>query len=233
MGILGSILGVLGFGIGTSVGLVIGYYLFIYFLPTDVKVDWLNKFIENMWPYLDTAICVMAKNIAKPIIFEQIPKYKIQSVEFETLTLGSLPPTFQGMKVYVADEKEIIMEPLLKWVGNPNIIIGVKDFGLKVIVQVVDLQVFAISRITLKPLLSFFPCFANIYVSLMDKPHVDFGLKLLGADVMTIPGLYKFVQELIKDQVANMYLWPKALQVPIMDPTHAMKKLLEFLMKKL
>jgi len=31
-----------------------------------------------------------------PIIAEQIPKYKIDSVEFERLTLGSLPPTFQG-----------------------------------------------------------------------------------------------------------------------------------------
>ncbi|KAE8658924.1 Synaptotagmin-1 [Hibiscus syriacus] len=242
MGILSSILGVFGFGIGTSVGVVIGYYMFIHFLPTDVKdpkirplveedsktlqrmlpeiplwvknpdfdrVDWLNKFIENMWPYLDTAICATAKNIAKPIIAEQIPKYKIQSVEFETLTLGTLPPTFQGMKAYVTDEKEIIMEPSLKWAGNPNIIIAVKAFGLKATVQVVDLQVFAVPRITLKPLLSVFPCFANIYVSLMDKPHVDFGLKLLGADVMAIPGLYRFVQELIKDQVANMYLWPK------------------------
>lgn len=27
-----------------------------------------------------------------------------------------------------------------------------------------------------------------------------------------------FLQELIKDQVANMYLWPKTLEVPIMDP---------------
>lgn len=26
------------------------------------------------------------------------------------------------------------------------------------------------------------------------------------------------IQELIKDQVANMYLWPKALEVQIMDP---------------
>jgi Ca2+-dependent lipid-binding protein len=36
------------------------------------------------------------KNIAKPIIAEQIPKYKIDAVEFETLTLGTLPPTFHG-----------------------------------------------------------------------------------------------------------------------------------------
>ncbi|XVF35942.1 hypothetical protein REPUB_Repub19eG0015300 [Reevesia pubescens] len=223
MGVLSSILGFFGFGIGTSIGIVIGYYMFIYVLPTDVKdlkvrplveedsntlqrllpeiplwvknpdydrVDWVNKFLENMWPYLDTAICTTAKNIAKPIIAEQIPKYKIQSVEFETLTLGTLPPTFQGMKVYVTDEKELIMEPSLKWAGNPNIIIAVKAFGLKATVQ----------------------------------PHVDFGLKLLGADVMAIPGLYRFVQELIKDQVANMYLWPKALEVQIMDPTQAMKK---------
>ncbi|KAF9683158.1 hypothetical protein SADUNF_Sadunf05G0183400 [Salix dunnii] len=283
MGILSSILGFCGFGVGTSMGIAIGYYMFIYFQPTDVKdpvvrplieqdsktlqrllpeipqwvknpdydrVDWLNKLIENMWPYLDTAICKTAKNIAKPIIAEQIPKYKIDSVEFETLTLGSLPPTFPGMKVFITGEKELIMEPVLKWAGNPNIIIAVKAFGLKATVQamkilalnhplislqaasltsldhsqVVDLQVFATPRITLKPLIPSFPCFANIHVSLLEKPHVDFGLKLLGADAMAIPGLYKFVQELIKDQVASMYLWPKTLVVPIVDASKAMKR---------
>lgn len=257
MGIVSTILGFCGFGVGISIGLLIGYYLFIYFQPTDVKdpivrplveqdsktlqrllpeipqwvknpdydrVDWLNKFIENMWPYLDKAICKTAKNIAKPIIAEQIPKYKIDSVEFEALTLGSLPPTFQGMKVYATDEKELIMELSMKWAGNPNITVAVKAFGLRATVQVVDLQVFAAPRITLKPLVPSFPCFANIFVSLMEKPHVDFGLKLLGADIMAIPGLYRLVQELIKDQVANMYLWPKTLEVPIMDPAKAMKK---------
>lgn len=257
MGVISTIFGFCGFGVGISAGLAIGYFLFIYFQPTDVKnpeirplverdsetlqqmlpeiplwvknpdydrVDWLNKFLELMWPYLDKAICKTAKNIAKPIIAEQIPKYKIESVEFETLTLGTLPPTFQGMKVYVTDEKELIMEPCLKWAGNPNVTIGVKAFGLKATVQVVDLQVFAQPRITLKPLVPAFPCFANIYVSLMEKPHVDFGLKLVGADLMSIPGLYRFVQELIKTQVANMYLWPKTLEVPILDPSKAYRR---------
>lgn len=191
--------------------------------PDYDRLDWLNKFVENMWPYLDKAICKTARSIAKPIIAEQIPKYKIDSVEFEELNLGSLPPTFQGMKVYTTDEKELIMEPSVKWAGNPNIIVAVKAFGLRATVQVVDLQVFASPRITLKPLVPSFPCFANIYVSLMEKPHVDFGLKLLGADAMSIPGLYRIVQEIIKDQVAKMYLWPKALEVQIMDPTKAMK----------
>ncbi|PON89993.1 Synaptotagmin-like mitochondrial-lipid-binding domain containing protein [Trema orientale] len=257
MGFFSTVLGFCGFGVGISIGLVAGYFLFIYFQPSDVKdpvirplveqdsetlqrmfpeiplwvknpdydrVDWLNKFIEYMWPYLDKAICRTAMNIAKPIIAEQIPKYKIESVEFETLTLGTLPPTFQGMKVYVTDEKELIMEPSIKWAGNPNVTLAVKAFGFKATVQVVDLQVFAFPRITLKPLVPSFPCFAKIYVSLMEKPHIDFGLKLVGADLMSIPGLYRFVQELIKDQVANMYLWPKTLEVPIIDPAKASKR---------
>ncbi|KAL8088203.1 hypothetical protein AgCh_038105 [Apium graveolens] len=98
------------------------------------------------------------------------------------------------MKVYSTEEKELIMEPTLKWAGNPNILVAAKAFGLKATVQVVDLQVFASPRITLKPLVPSFPCFAKILVSLMEKPHVDFGLKLLGADAMSIPGLYSFVQ---------------------------------------
>ncbi|XP_039138470.1 synaptotagmin-2-like [Dioscorea cayenensis subsp. rotundata] len=257
MGFFSSVLGFFGFGVGLFAGIVIGYFLFIYFQPTDVKdptirplvehdskslermfpeiplwvknpdfdrVDWLNKFLETMWPYLDKAICKMAKEISKPIIEENTKKYKIDSVEFETLTLGSLPPTFQGMKVYHTDEKELIMELLLKWAANPNITVVVKAYGLKVTAQVVDLQVFAIPRITLKPLVPNFPCFANILVSLMEKPHVDFGLKLLGADVMAVPGLYRFVQETIKTQVANMYLWPRTLDVPVMDPSKAFQK---------
>ncbi|GAB2219463.1 hypothetical protein Drorol1_Dr00007099 [Drosera rotundifolia] len=257
MGLIGSILGLLGFGVGISFGIVIGYFLFIYVQSSDVeepkirplaerdtesllgllpeiplwvknpdydRVDWLNKLTEYMWPYLDKAICKMVKNMVKPIIAEQIPKYKIDSVEFETLTLGSLPPTFQGMKVYSTEDKELIMEPSLKWAGNPNIMVAAKAFGLKATIQIMDLQVFASPRITLKPLVPSFPCFANIFVSLMEKPHVDFGLKLVGADLMSIPGLYRFVQEMIKDQVGNLYLWPRTLEIPILDPAKAMRR---------
>lgn len=38
MGFVSTILGFCGFGVGVSCGLTIGYYLFIYFQPCDVKV---------------------------------------------------------------------------------------------------------------------------------------------------------------------------------------------------
>lgn len=106
-----------------------------------------------------------------------------------------------------------------------------------------DLQIFTLPRIALKPLVPSFPCFSSIVLSLMEKvsrfilyiecifpliflnlkvngcycfltkvtdknhsgamlfldslqPHVDFGIKVSGGDIMSIPGLYRFVQVL-------------------------------------
>lgn len=38
MGVLSTVLGLVGFGWGISIGLVVGYFLFIYSQPSDVKV---------------------------------------------------------------------------------------------------------------------------------------------------------------------------------------------------
>lgn len=133
MGFVSTLVGFLGFGVGVTIGVTIGYFLFIYFQPTDVKdpiirplgeldsktlegllpeiplwvknpdydrVDWLNTFIHDMWPYLDKAICRKIRDTTKPMIDQYVGKFKIESIEFETLTLGTLPPTLQGMKVY-------------------------------------------------------------------------------------------------------------------------------------
>lgn len=250
MGFLSIFLGILGFGIGLPIGLLVGFYFFVYSEPKDVedpvirplyeldttglqdilpeipcwvkspdydRVDWLNKFLLDMWPYLDKAICGQIRTIAQPIFAEYVGKYQIESIEFENLSLGTLPPTFQGLKIYETNEKELVMEPAIKWAGNPNVIVVVKLLSVRITVQLVDLQIFAAPRITLKPLVPSFPCFANIVVSLMEKPHVDFGMKVLGGDIMSIPGLYRFVQETIKKQVANLYLWPQTLEMPILD----------------
>ncbi|KAL8155746.1 hypothetical protein AgCh_000957 [Apium graveolens] len=85
---------------------------------------------------------------------------RLKQIVDAALTESSKNGFSLGMKVYSTEEKELIMEPTLKWAGNPNILVAAKAFGLKSTVQ----------------------------------PHVDFGLKLLGADAMSIPGLYSFVQ---------------------------------------
>ncbi|XP_065637156.1 synaptotagmin-3 isoform X2 [Quercus suber] len=233
MGFLGSLLGIIGFGIGIPLGLLLGFLLFIYVEPDDVKepisrpihefdtnslldilpeiplwvkhpdydrIDWLNKLLSDMWPYLDKAICDVIKSTAEPVFAEYIGKFKLKSVEFKNLSLGTIPPSIH-----------------VRWAGNPNITLVLKLLSLRITVQLVDVQLFAAPRIILKPLVPTFPCFASVAVSLMEKPHLDFGLNLLGGDVMAIPGVYQYVQDTIKKQVASLYLWPQTFEIPILD----------------
>ncbi|XP_047321887.1 synaptotagmin-3-like [Impatiens glandulifera] len=258
MGLLSTLLGILGLGIGIPVGLFIGFYLFIYSQPDkDIqeptirqlneldktyledllpeiplwvkcpdydRVDWLNKFLLEMWPYLDKAICEIIRSTLKPIFADYIGQYMLESIEFDNLTLGTLPPIIQGIKVFETNESELVMEPAIKWAGNPNIIVVIKIMSMPIKIQLVDMQIFASPRITLKPLLPSFPCFANSVVSLLEKPHVDFGLKVLGGDIMSIPGVYRFIQETIKKQVSSLYLWPQTLEIPILDASSVAAK---------
>ncbi|KAI3458968.1 hypothetical protein Pfo_015631 [Paulownia fortunei] len=193
--------------------------------PDYDRVDWLNKFISDMWPFLDKAICSIIRSTAEPIFAEYIGKFKIESIEFKKLSLGNLPPTIHGLKVCETNERELVMEPAIRWAGNPNIIVVATISSIQVTIQLVDLQVFAAPRVTLKPLVPAVPCFANIVVSLMEKPYIDFGMNVLGGDIMSVPGLYRYVQERIKKEVAILYLWPKSLEIPVLDAsTVAIKK---------
>ncbi|CAN1775839.1 SYT3, partial [Linum perenne] len=185
--------------------------------PDYERMDWMNRLVYDMWPYLDKAICGMISSILNPLFDEYVRVYYITSIEFRRLSLGTLPPNIQGVKVQETGEKELLFDAVVSWAGNPNVTLVVKFLFLPITIQLLDLQIFAALRITLRPLVPTFPCFAAIAVSLLEKPTVDFGLKLLGADLMAIPGLYQYVQERIRKQVASMYMWPLNLVIPILD----------------
>ncbi|KAM0045503.1 putative C2 domain, synaptotagmin-like mitochondrial-lipid-binding domain, C2 domain superfamily [Helianthus debilis subsp. tardiflorus] len=185
--------------------------------PDYERVDWLNDVIRDMWPYLDKAICGMIKSMCEPIFSEYIGTYFIRSIDFESLTFGSLPPIIQGIKVHEMNEDNLVFDLAAKWAGNPNIILVLNVFYLPIKVQLIDMQISASVRVTLKPFVPTFPCFSNIFVSLLDKPDVDFGLKVMGGDLMAIPGLYQFIQNIIKKYVASLYLWPQSLEIPVLD----------------
>ena len=184
-----------------------------FFIPTSLaQVDWINRLVLEMWPYIDTAASMQIKAQVTPLLASYKPA-ALDSISFEELSLGSLPPTVCGIKVYDTADNEMILEPVLKWAGNPNVLVAVKALGITATVQLVDLTVFLTARLTLKPLVDVFPCFSKMTASLMAKPEVDFGLKVIGGDVMAIPGLYSYVQETIREVVADLMLWPKTYEL--------------------
>lgn len=43
---------------------------------------------------------------------------------------------FEGMKIYETNEKELVMEPAIRWAGNPNIVLVLKLLSLRITIQV-------------------------------------------------------------------------------------------------
>ncbi|KAJ1398443.1 Synaptotagmin-like mitochondrial-lipid-binding domain [Sesbania bispinosa] len=174
--------------------------------PDFDRIDWLNKFVSDMWPYLNKAICNIIRQSTMSIVSDYIGKFTIKSVEFKNLTLGTLPPIINGVKVHENYENGLLFEPAVRWAGNPDISLVLTLLWLPITVQLVDVQIFAAPRIILRPLLPTFPCFGSIVMSLLEKPHVDFGLKLMGMDIMAIPGLYQYIQRATKRPVGILYV---------------------------
>ncbi|XWS66878.1 hypothetical protein CRYUN_Cryun05aG0238600 [Craigia yunnanensis] len=145
--------------------------------PDYDRIDWLNRFISNTWLFLNKAMS---------------PETHFLSLK--TLNLSdNKTQCHSSIKVVETNQNELVFEPVLRWTGNPDTLVA-NLLSLKITLQLLDVQVCAAPRITLKPLVPTFPCFARIAVSLMEKPQVDFGLKLLGVDIMEIPGLYQYIQ---------------------------------------
>ncbi|KAL6543463.1 hypothetical protein OROHE_010085 [Orobanche hederae] len=128
------------------------------------------------------AICNRIRSTAEPILADYIGQYNIKAIEFKNLSLGNIPPTVHVLKS-PRRMRELMMEPAVRWAGNPNIMVAVTISSVKVTIQ----------------------------VSLLEKPHIDFRVKVLGGDMMSIPGLYRYVQERIKEEVASLCLWPNLL----------------------
>lgn len=72
-------------------------------------------------------------------------------------------------------------------------VLDVEDTTLQNYNSVVLSIMWHISRLLTSILFSFLFSLLS-YLIMILQPHVDFGLKLLGADAMAIPGLYGFVQ---------------------------------------
>lgn len=85
MGLFGTILGFFGFGFGTVIGLVGGYFLFIYHQPTDVKVisffSFLFSHISESYYAFD---CVFS-------FFIDFIEFLFACLDFDQYLLGYMP----------------------------------------------------------------------------------------------------------------------------------------------
>ena len=203
------------------------------------RITWLNIMLEKLWPYVDRAVKTTVKEYLEPLMNEDDYRpASVSSVTFSSFTMGTLPPKLRGVKVYASEQQseELCLEVDLAWGGNQNIALkflpkGAAGYLFAAEVGIADLIISGRLRITLKPLIGALPCFGAMDISLVSKPEIDFDLKLLGGDVLSIPGLGDWLRSFVAEVLADLLVYPKKLSIPMIDNLDAMNPCGLFIVK--
>lgn len=137
----------------------------------------MNDFLAKLWPYISRS----TEGILRSIPLESY----YSSLKFTDITLGSVPLTILAVKYCQTEENCVRLDLNIKWAGNPKIglTIGTSKHNL---LELADITFTGLVRVELGPLFPRFPCFGAIDVTFLEKPFIDFSLKVVSFDVMNI-----------------------------------------------
>ncbi|BBN09194.1 hypothetical protein MPTK1_4g17950 [Marchantia polymorpha subsp. ruderalis] len=179
------------------------------------KVEWLNKELAEVWPFLDKAVSGILREQVEPVL-EQYAFGIIEKLKLKNLTLGNRAPRFDGIKITEGALDECVIETQFQWdLEKENLVLKIHTPGPDFEVKVKDLHVSGILKFILKPLLNEVPGFGAVLLSFSEAPDLDFNLKFLGGDIGALPGVEKLIDDSIRSALLDTMVWPCRIVVPI------------------
>ncbi|KAH3681825.1 hypothetical protein WICPIJ_007205 [Wickerhamomyces pijperi] len=199
-------------------------------------MDWLNTFLDKYWIYLEPSISQIVTEQVNPIFAEQeaIPAF-VKSIWIDQFTAGTKPPRIDFVKTLDIPKDDVVVMDWgfsftphstadatckqLKNYVNQRVVIKAKLFGVTIPIVVEDVHVKAWARIRLKMITSF-PHIEVVNVTLMEPPQFDFMSKILGEsvfnwEVLSVPGLFNFINEMVKTFVGHLLFTPFSFELNV------------------
>ncbi|TYI67794.1 hypothetical protein E1A91_D08G043000v1 [Gossypium mustelinum] len=168
--------------------------------PVYEQVKWLNKHLSKLWPFVAEAASAVIKESVEPLLEEYRPP-GITSLKFSKLSLGTVAPKIEGIRVQNLKKGQITMDIDLRWGGDPSIILGVEAALVASIpIQLKNLQVFTVVRVIFQ-LAEEIPCISAVVVALLaePKPRIDYTLKAVGGSLTAVPGISDMIDVFDQD----------------------------------
>ncbi|RZC73066.1 hypothetical protein C5167_048549 [Papaver somniferum] len=187
--------------------------------PVYDQVKWLNKELTKMWPYIADAATMLIRESVEPLLEEYRPP-GITSMKFSKLSLGSVAPKIEGIRVQSLKKGQITMDIDFRYGGDSSIILAVEAAMIASIpIQLKDLQIFTVIRVIFQ-LSEEIPCISAVVVALLSepKPRIDYTLKAVGGSLTALPGLSDMIDDTVNTIVTDMLQWPHRIVVPIGGP---------------
>jgi len=184
----------------------------------------MNTILATLWPYYNAAVGKIAvKEAAAPLaaVCAKVPGGLLQAIDIEALDLGTKALAIGGIKAYSTKDDSCVFEAPVQWGSDLRVRVGVRlklgPFVVHLPLEVSGLQVRAVARIALCPLVEELPCLGGAEVSLLEQPYYDLTVRLGTAiDLMRLPFLKTGIDFVVRKVVADMLLYPNKFAVELM-----------------
>ncbi|XP_036452707.1 LOW QUALITY PROTEIN: extended synaptotagmin-2 [Colossoma macropomum] len=180
--------------------------------PDVERVEWLNKTVKQMWPY----VCQFVEKLFRETIEPAVKGVNshLSTFTFTKIDLGDKPLRVNGVKVYTenVDKRQIIMDLQISFVANTEIDVDIKRYYCKAGIK--SIQLHGVLRVVLEPLLGEMPLVGAFSLFFLKKPLVDISWTGL-TNILDIPGLNGFSDNLIQDIIYSYLVLPNRITIPL------------------
>ncbi|XP_043960273.1 extended synaptotagmin-2 isoform X4 [Gambusia affinis] len=180
--------------------------------PDVERVEWLNKTVMQMWPYICQFVEKLFREMIEPAVKEC--HVHLSTFCFSKIDIGNKPLRINGVKVYTenVDRRQIIMDLQISFVGNTEIDVDIKRYYCKAGIK--SIQIHGVMRVVMEPLLGDVPLVGGLSLFFLKKPLLDINWTGL-SNILDIPGLNGFSNNLIQDIIYSYLVLPNRITIPL------------------
>ncbi|XP_033848372.2 extended synaptotagmin-2-A-like isoform X2 [Acipenser ruthenus] len=180
--------------------------------PDVERVEWLNKTVKHMWPYICQFIDKLFHETIEPAV--KGAHSHLSTFSFTKIDMGDKPLRINGVKVYTenVDTRQIILDMQISFVGNTEIDVEIKKYFCRAGVK--SIQLSGTMRVILEPLIGDMPIIGAVSLFFLRKPLLDINWTGI-TNILDIPGLNGLSDTVISDIICNYLVLPNRITVPL------------------
>ncbi|CAM4589005.1 unnamed protein product [Leuciscus chuanchicus] len=182
--------------------------------PDVERVEWLNKTVHQMWPYICQFVDKIFRETIEPAV--QGANAHLSTFTFSKIDMGDKPLRVDGVKVYTenVDKRQIIMDLQISFVGNTEIDVDIKKYYCRAGIKSIQLN--GVLRVVMDPLLGDMPLIGALSVFFLQKPFLDINWTGL-TNMLDIPGINGLCDSIIQDIIYSFLVLPNKITIPLVN----------------
>ncbi|GLD46093.1 extended synaptotagmin-1-like protein [Lates japonicus] len=153
--------------------------------PDVEKVEWLNKIVQQAWPFVGQYLEKLLVETIAPAI--RASSIHLQTLSFTKFNIGEKAPKVVGVKAHTEqDKRQVMLDLYLSYAGDVEVNVEIKKYFCKAGVK--GIQLHGKLRVILEPLIGDVPLVGAITMFFIRRPKLDINWTGL-TNLLDIPGL--------------------------------------------